>query len=251
MKALVDADSIVYKYASIHQDVVQWDSETKTVFTDLAQAKEGFKRHVESILRKTKTTSALLVMSPTTNFRYKVLDTYKWNRKPSENPLQLLMPLKRWVYEAFDTYIPCYVEADDYCVWRMLKEPKKWVLCHIDKDLNQAKGKHYNYTTERGYHVTQEEGEYKFYEQTLAGDSSDGYKGCPSIGVKRTATILDPATLKKNKQTRWEAVVATYKSKGLTEADALQQARVARMLTPAEYDGHDSIKLWTPTKGDK
>jgi DNA polymerase-1 len=244
MRALIDADSIMYKYASINQDVVEWEEGIASVFTSLRDAKDGVERHIQTIIRNSGAKGRpLLILSPAKNFRYDVLSTYKHNRKPSAHPLELIMPLKKWLYEQYNTHVPCYVEADDYCVWRMLDEPRKWVLCHIDKDLDQADGKHYNYNTERKYSITEREAEFKFYDQTLTGDTSDGYKGCPSIGTKRSALILND---KEDKRSMWERVKDTYISRGLKEEDALQQARVARMLTPDEWDGDCNIKLWRP-----
>ncbi len=147
------------------------------------------------------------------------------------------------------THTPTYVEADDYCVWKMYDEPNDWVLCHIDKDLNQAQGAHYNYTKLNAYQVSQEEADYMFYLQTLTGDTSDGYKGCPGIGPKKAEKILQDLDL-TNEREVWEAIIATYSDKGLTEEDALVQARVARMLRPSEYDGGLTIKLWGIEDGE-
>lgn len=251
MKALIDADSIIYKYASINQDVIEWEPDVTSVFFNIRDAKIGISRHIDEILENTGCTEALLVLSPSTNFRYDVLSTYKWNRKKPSTKLELLMPLKRWVYETFNVHVPCYVEADDFCVWLTMFEPTKWVICHIDKDLDQAPGKHYNYSKQKNYYISEQEAEYKFYEQVLVGDTSDGYKGCPNIGKVRCARILDPDSAHLGEQrTTWELIVDTYASKGLTHEDALQQARVARMLTPNEWDGADNIELWSPIDGD-
>ena len=49
-----------------------------------------------------------------------------------------------------------------------------------------------------------------------------------------------------------KAVVETFEEKGLTEADALVNARLARILTTDDFnhDKQDPI-LWTPTSGYK
>jgi len=44
----------------------------------------------------------------------------------------------------------------------------------------------------------------------------------------------------------WPVVVAAFEKQGLTEDDALVQARLARILRPNDYDG-ESITLWQPT----
>ena len=243
MKALIDSDSLIYKHAALNQEVTEWDEETTTVTTDLEAAQRGFKENIEDIIEALDADDYLCVLSPRRTFRYDVLDTYKGNRKPPKHPLELLTPLREYVTNNLKTHTPTYVEADDYCVWRIYEEPDDWVLCHIDKDLNQASGRHYNYRTLKSYKVNQEEADYVFYLQVLTGDTSDGYKGCPGIGAKKAEKILQPLDL-SNEIEVWSAVVETYESKGLTEEDALVQARLARMLRPSEYDGDCTIKLW-------
>ena len=40
--------------------------------------------------------------------------------------------------------------------------------------------------------------------QTLAGDQTDGYAGCPGIGVKRAITLFE------EKEYSWKAVVQAF-----------------------------------------
>lgn len=250
MKALIDSDSLIYKYAAIHQEVIEWDEETTTIITDLDRARAGLAENIAAIMEATDATSYLMVLSPKKTFRHDVLPSYKSNRKPPKYPLELLRPLREYAMDTWDTHTPTYVEADDYCVWKMYDEPDEWVLCHIDKDLNQAPGSHYNYNKLEAYRVEQEEADLLFYTQILTGDTSDGYKGCPGIGPKKAEKILQPLDL-SNEQEIWEAIVATYEEKELTEEDALVQARVARMLRPSEYNGDDVITMWGLKDEDK
>ena len=47
----------------------------------------------------------------------------------------------------------------------------------------------------------------------------------------------------------WAVVLAAYEKAGLTEADALAQARVARILRASDYDfKQKKVKLWNPPK---
>jgi len=47
----------------------------------------------------------------------------------------------------------------------------------------------------------------------------------------------------------WAAIVATYESRGLTEDDALIQARCARILRACDYDfKRREIILWQPAR---
>ena len=76
----------------------------------------------------------------------------------------------------------------------------------------------------------------------MAGDQTDGYSGCPSIGIKRATTIFE------NKGYSWKAVIETFEEKGLTEEDALLNARLARILTADDYDFKRKEPIpWTPS----
>ncbi len=81
--------------------------------------------------------------------------------------------------------------------------------------------------------------------QTLTGDSTDGYKGCPKVGPVAAARLLEP--LMGEPAGMWIAVLLSFKKAGLTEADALVQARVARILRHTDYDFTNKLPiLWTP-----
>ena len=80
--------------------------------------------------------------------------------------------------------------------------------------------------------------------QCLSGDAADGYPGCPGIGPKRARRILDAAP--PFAEARWRAVVEVYATAGKDEADALLQARLARVLRAGEIDAEGRPILWRP-----
>jgi DNA polymerase-1 len=86
-------------------------------------------------------------------------------------------------------------------------------------------------------------------KQTLTGDPTDGYGGCPGVGKAKVAKAL---TKKTEDQTLWELVVQQYVSKGLTEADALVQAQVARICRADDYDFINKRPIpWHPPRKNK
>jgi DNA polymerase-1 len=250
MKALIDADSIVYKYASIYQDTCIWDDSDEdnviaTVETDFETAKQELDGFIEGIKDITDTDDVVLVLSPKRTFRYDVSEDYKGNRKPPKVPLEMLIPLREYLFEKgaieFDN-----IEADDVCVSRMYKEPGEYVLCHIDKDLNQAVGEHYNYNTQEKYYIDQEIADYWFYAQVLEGDSVDGIKGCPRIGKVRAVKILSAV----KPEEYWDTVKSEYEKAGKDEEYLLTQARLVYMLR--DYNEETgSFTLWTPELMEK
>lgn len=248
MIALIDADSIVYKYASIYQDTVIWDDDEDnpiiTTEIDLVKAKSEMHLFIKEILAHTKTTSSILVLSPKRTFRYDVAANYKGNRKAPKVPLEMLEPLRQELLNMgallFDN-----VEADDVCVTRMYKEPDTYVLCHIDKDLNQAPGKHYNYNTQEKYTIDQESADYWFYSQILEGDSVDGIKGCPGIGKIRTAKILGAVQPSEY----WDVIKEAYEKAGKDYDYMIQQARLVYMLRDFNEDTQE-FTLWLPEENN-
>ena len=115
-----------------------------------------------------------------------------------------------------------------------------FVLVSPDKDMQQIPVRLYDLKTE--YTQTPEAAELKLWEQTLCGDSTDGYKGCPGIGPKKAGIILDKA-----KGDYWPAVVKAFKEAGQTEADALRNLRLARILQASDYDATTQKPiLYTP-----
>lgn len=243
MIALIDADSILYKYASIYQEVFSWDNETRIIETDYKMALSEMLDFIEDIKQKTKTSSYELVLSPAKNFRYDIDDTYKANRKLPEYSLELKVPLRDYMVSSLPTYECTNIEADDYVVIKATENQGKYIMCHIDKDLNQAPGLHYNYNTQEKYEVTEEDGDFFFYQQVLEGDSIDNIKGCPGIGKVKALRLLTSITPDKY----WEAIVEAYEKAGKTEEDAIRNARLVRMLRHGDYNFETGeIKLWEP-----
>ena len=114
------------------------------------------------------------------------------------------------------------------------------------KDLRQVPGAYWDMKGDVE-EITKEEGDRWHMIQALAGDPTDGYPGCPGIGVKRAADLLDKHDF------HWEAVCQAYREKGLSDDDALLNARLAKIL---QYENYDSRLgqpiLWQPpaTPGD-
>ena len=89
--------------------------------------------------------------------------------------------------------------------------------------------------------------------QTLTGDQTDGYKGCPAVGSVTAAKILqkaiDEGTPWANEEDLmrlyWKHVVMAYIKAGLNEEVAIQQARLARILRHGEYE-NGKVQLWNP-----
>jgi len=130
------------------------------------------------------------------------------------------------------------LEADDAMGIYATQHPGN-IIVSPDKDMKQIPGKLYN--LEDTITITPEEGAKWHLIQTLAGDQTDGYSGVPGIGVKRAETLFNKEGYS------WATVVKAFTDKGLTEEDALLNARLARILTIEDYETEQQEpKLWTP-----
>lgn len=175
-------------------------------------------------------------------WRHDVLPSYKHHRADSVPPV-LLKDLKAWMAEHPSTIIRPRMEADDV-LGIMTGRLENTIICSVDKDMDQIPGTWYNWRKDETSEVNEEHA-YRFHMfQTLMGDPVDGYKGCPGIGPVKAERIAFGANSLKD---LWEIVVTTYAEKGLTEEDALVQARVARILRIQDYNlKTKEIKLWNP-----
>jgi len=269
--ALIDADTIIYAACSGNEyaeDMLgeemytpeewnsmladpQYDATEHCVWrVDMNKVIESAKERISEIQTATFTKSVELYFSHGPNFRHLVDTMYKANRGSTRYPPGLLEG-KLILAEEYAGEICDGVEADDAVVYLKRVHPEKYVLVAVDKDvLNAVPGKHYNYYRSVKYSIapkwviiTKEHAEKWFYVQVLMGDSTDNIRGCPGIGPKKAEKALIG---KETPYERWSAVVELFKSKNLTEKDAIKDARLINMHQVTLVDGKYKWEPWTP-----
>jgi len=178
----------------------------------------------------------VLFFSDSQNFRKKIYPDYKGHRN-RKKPCGYRRVIKA-LGEEFTLIKMPTLEADDALGIYATMYPDN-IICSPDKDLRQIPGT--LYTMSETVSITPEEGLRWHYIQTLAGDQTDGYGGVPGIGIKRAVTLFEEEGYK------WSTIVKAFTDKGLTEEDALRNARLAKILTADEYDfTNNEPILWTP-----
>lgn len=237
---LIDGDILLYKAMTTAEKEVQWDEDVWVMWCDLGTAKETFVVQLCEIMDSNplKGYEPFLCFTDAANFRKEVYPAYKSNRKAQRKPMAF-REFKQWVLDSSDNLLKPALEADD-CLGILATKPNSdTIIWSIDKDLMQIPGKHL--VDGKIVEVSQEEGDTKFYTQTLMGDPVDGYPGCPGIGPKTAEKVLQVAA------NPWEGIVEAYAAKGLTAEDALVQARCARILRWEDWDSKkQEVKLWVP-----
>lgn len=182
----IDFDTVIFRTAlRLQGDTFDIDPEYDIEITD-EQLEEGFEQcesELKTIMFNAKCTEYIAFITGNSNFRYNILPSYKWRRRNAPRPIAL-QRLKDLCLERLNCIMMDNIEADDACtMWfSHQEEGVRKVLCHIDKDLNQVKGTHYNPDKDEVYEVTEKDADAFLWIQVLAGDTADCYKGCPNVG---------------------------------------------------------------------
>ena len=241
MVVLIDGDITIFQIASNAEQPTDFGDDLWVLWADLKVAKMDFDNAIQSIIEKCDADEAMVFLTGKDNFRKTVSSTYKSNRADKRKPM-LLPALRDYAIEKYGAIVRDTLEGDDLIgIHATGKLKDNHVIYSADKDLLTIAGKHYS--IDGIYEISQPEADRAFYTQILTGDTTDGYSGCPSIGPVTAAKILDKTD--GSRLSMWEAVVDTYRKKGLDEIDAIIQARQAFILTYEYSDGH-SIRLWEP-----
>jgi 5'-3' exonuclease len=153
-------------------------------------------------------------------FRHMMCNTYKANRgqtKPEWFQEWGTIVRHRLIYK-WKFHCVEGIEAEDAAgiVQKHLGYDKT-VLAHIDKDLDQFPGIHYNFNTSRKYFLHWHVAQRNLYYLMLVGDTIDNLPGCPGIGPKKAEAILFNGDIHSNPTAADEAwkegVVKAYISR--------------------------------------
>lgn len=244
----IDADMLCFVSCSSVEREINWGNGLWTLHADAKEAETQIDDRVEGIvttvldkLNYEGEYRIIMCISDTkVNFRKKILSTYKANRIGKRKPV-CYSEVIEWIKRNYTTKMIPTLEADDVIGIAATHFKGQEVHCSGDKDFRSIPGIFYNFLKGELYHISEREADKWFYTQTLIGDKADNYDGCPGIGEKTAEKIF------KKEGVSWGTVKKTFLRKGLTEEDALQQARVARILRDTEWKDGKPI-LWSPSK---
>lgn len=269
---LIDADILAFKTCAALETAVDWGDGYWTWHVNEEDVKQAILEQIDTLSENLDAVSFDLCLSDTSNFRYDILPTYKGNRKGTKRPL-LLKHIRQWMIDELLAVVWPGLEGDD--VLGILATQDSWargkekVIVSLDKDMKTIPCLYYRDEETGLIKITKKDADEWHLIQTLAGDVTDGYGGCPGIGMERaTKAIKEPTVLvpfehvitrgprKGESETRyteeptfdlWAAVVSRYEAAGLSEEEALTQARVARILRASDFDFEFKRPIpWSP-----
>lgn len=260
---LIDGDVFVYKIGNALEQHIDWGEGQHTIHADEAEGREAMDAMIHSLKMELEGDHLIIALTchNTPNFRLALYPEYKQNRKNVRKPM-LWKPLRDHLFSKWGAVIKDNLEADDVLgilatkagpLAKGLPAVVDRVRVSIDKDFKSVPGKLYNpmHPEDGIVEITQHEADFQHMMQTLTGDSTDNYKGCPGTGPKKAKAILDKVIedwcVGKGPDSYWPAIVRAFAKAGISEEDALVQARLARILRAEDYDFKAKQPiLWRP-----
>lgn len=243
--ALLDGDLLIHESAAAAQRKFDFGGDV-VVHADDGLALANLEARLETIRLAAEADELIVALScPTRRYwRHELMPAYKAGRGSA--PLAL-SGLRAHVEANYRCYVRPKLEADDILGILATSPdlvPGRKVVVTTDKDLKQIPGLHLNHSklAKGVVEITLEQGDRWHLFQTLTGDQTDGYSGCPGIGPVKAERIL-------NAEGRaWDNIVSAFVRAGKTADDALLQARVARILRVEDWDFEKKEpRLWLPT----
>jgi DNA polymerase-1 len=221
---LVDGDLLVYRIAAANEEATEWENDVWTLHSDARACCEQFDGEIRKLVEDLEATKVIVAFSApkATRFREKLMGSYKGNRS-TRKPV---------AYGAI-------VRLSD-----RLKTTEERTIVSDDKDLLTIPGQLYR--DGQLMYIDENDANWQWMYQTLTGDTTDGYKGCPGVGPKGAERILSQIT---DLDLLWSAVVAAYHKAGFGVEEALLNARMARILRDGDYTYEGTnydVKLWEP-----
>jgi len=249
---LLDADIVAYKFSAATEQVFHFDgkAEEPCVSSDLAEATTLADEYIEELADSLGATDVVICLTDSENFRTAIWPQYKGNRKGTRKPANL-SPLKAHFRDNHKTYQRPGLEADD-CMGILATHPTlipgERVIVSEDKDMQTIPGLLFNPAKDEAPRkISKLQADLFHMWQTIVGDQSDGYPGAKGVG-ERSPEALGVLESKSPKEA-WGFVKAAYERKGLTEQDAIIQARLARILRASDWDFQlKRPRLWVPPR---
>jgi len=244
---LIDGDQYLHRACAAVERDERWDDENHVLYSNAVEAWEVVEGSIEKVLAHFGEKDHVICLSEGRIFRKDIDPTYKASRAGTRKPLCFHALKEKLITTRKCVSFPT-LEADDVMGILATKPgPDNKIIVAMDKDMKTIPAKVWD--GYRFFNISEQEADYFHLFQTLVGDASDGYKGCPGIGPKKAEAFLKGIIAEKGAEPErlWYGVKRLYEAAGLTEADALRQARLARILRWSDWDSvKKEPKLWLP-----
>ena len=232
---LVDGDIVAYKAAAIAETPIDWGDGLWTLHAHEKDVIGSVEEFMCKIIEESGCDKVITCLTGNSLYRKDIAPYYKENRKTVRKPM-LLNFAKKYLSDKYNGKVEDKLEADDL-LGILGSSSDEYIIWSEDKDLLTVPA--YHLIHGRVEQVAEEQADYNFFYQTLVGDTTDNYKGCPTVGKVKADKML------QQKGATWQTVVDAYASQNLSEEVAIENARLARILRNGEYNFETKeVKLW-------
>ena len=281
---VLDGDYLAYSAMAAAESEIDWGDDVWSLQCDHSIALTIFRNSIVNIIERRKewkNSKIILCFTDDVNWRKELLPTYKENRKKTRKPVGYKVFIERLRDDSEGQFfLREGLEGDD-CMGIIGTKPsivgcESATLASCDKDFKTIPDvEFYWMTTGEVLVQTLETADYWHMYQTLIGDTTDGYTGIKGIGqtvaeeflespfyyVKESKTFKSGARKGESVEvfrkttneaegtdfTLWEQMVTLAWKHGMTEAELLVQAQVARICRASDYDFKEKKPIfWTP-----
>ena len=246
MKLLIDADVLIHRATkAVEREEIFGDHHV--LFSSFEEARDKFHRLLSTLLADAEAAGwdpeagHELYVSGSKNWRKDVWVGYKTNRK-DRKPLAYAR-LKEYVLD-LGANMSERLEADD--LLGIDGAAGKGIITSVDKDFLTISCPFLRLSVDLKpmdlIHNTVPQARWHHLYQTLAGDSTDGYKGCPKYGPKTSARFLDDHLRVAGEvqddelAVIWDDIVAVFEEAGEDEVTAMLNATMAHIMHADEND---------------
>lgn len=241
-RLLIDLDLIIYKQANSAETSYEFTPGEYIYTASIKPAQRMIQYKIDSLMDLTGAKSYVLAVSDSANFRKDLYPNYKGNRRYTRLPM-LVKPLRDWAVLELGAIRWPRLEGDDV-LGLYATTPSKYedIIVTLDKDFRAVPCNLANLDAPKLITEITPEMAQRFHAyQTLAGDPTDGYPGCPGVGKVTAEKLLEA------KGFSWDTIVEAYTKAKLTEEEALTQARLAFILQYGHYSPTTGeVHLWNP-----
>lgn len=259
---------LIYRAAFASETKVDFgDGDGATTLVDDDEAVRKAMKIARQWTEKARCDETIVVLSAvkSDSFRHRLWPTYKAGR--GEKPSSYAAVRKAVEFE-FEIMAEPGLEADDLLGITATADPNT-VIVSGDKDMKtlpcwSLNPMHEDKPTKLSVSIADR----MWMRQTMIGDAVDNYPGVPGLGDTKSLDILNnPHRLrktvewvgKKNPKQKikwvkgepcslWQSMIDYAAKAGMTEADLILQAQLARILRREDFDpATRTVFLWTPT----
>ena len=214
MRALIDADSIIY--------IIAWNYQELGTEDEVRASCDNFIKDMLTTLGTTQYIGAFSEPSETVfrtaTYRYA---KYKGTRPEKADYIKKWEPvIKNYLIAKYGFTSLLGLEADDVIsgvAALYLKDGTPFVVCSPDKDLRQVEGLHFDYRSPGEGQSVREvmqvdalQAHWNFWTQMLTGDGGDNIAGVPGLGPVKAGKILDTLKAQGETITTRSTVLAQY-----------------------------------------